>query len=44
MLVNMEWDAEMLLDAKVAETWIKGKRVYRLCETCRDGWTWSRYR
>ncbi len=28
VLVNMEWDAEMLLDAKVAETWIKGKRVF----------------
>ncbi|KAJ4159352.1 uncharacterized protein LMH87_008257 [Akanthomyces muscarius] len=28
VLVNMEWNADMLLDAKVAETWIKGKKVY----------------
>ncbi|OAA53684.1 amidohydrolase family protein [Cordyceps fumosorosea ARSEF 2679] len=28
VVVDMEWNAEMLLDAKVAETWIRGKRVY----------------
>ncbi|KAM3502700.1 hypothetical protein MY10362_004676 [Beauveria mimosiformis] len=28
VLVDMAWDAEMLLDAKVAETWIKGNKVY----------------
>ncbi|ATY59262.1 amidohydrolase family [Cordyceps militaris] len=28
VLVDMEWDAEKLLDAKVAETWIRGKKMY----------------
>ncbi|KAM3480571.1 hypothetical protein MY8738_004876 [Beauveria namnaoensis] len=29
VLVDMAWDAEMLLDARVAETWIKGNQVYK---------------
>lgn len=28
VVVDMEWEAERLLEAKVAETWIDGKRVY----------------
>ncbi|TQV92405.1 hypothetical protein V2A60_007097 [Cordyceps javanica] len=28
VLVDMEWDAEKLLDAKVAETWIRGKKIH----------------
>ena len=27
-VVDMEWDAERLLEAKVCETWFRGRRIY----------------
>ncbi|PHH83083.1 hypothetical protein CDD82_3618 [Ophiocordyceps australis] len=34
VVVDMQWDAERLLEARVTETWIKGKRVYATDASC----------